>query len=453
MIKNIQQQKLAQRFSPSQIQLMNMLAMPALVFEQYLANEIESNPALDADYTPETSSEDTPSDEAAGENTAGADEASGEDRDDFDLADYMYEDEAPDYVPTSSQRDDPPQSDRNTFIAAQSAQNTFVEHLLDQLRMEPLSEDQMTIGRYIIGNLDADGYLRRTPEAIADDLAFSVGVNASPQQVEQVLEVIRGFDPPGVGAHSLQDCLSLQLRQMENTPSVRLARRIVSDFFPALGKKNYAQIQERTGCSREELAGAVEEIARLNPKPGGAYSGTEEESSLDVTPDFIIRVEDDQVEVSLCEADSLPALRVSRQYTDLLDGLSKIAKPTKSQQETAAFVRSKIDAARWFIDAVYGLASGLPKRTSSASYATILRQNGPQAMVCDSALVVNSVHTTPYWVYYNGLPTIYRKVAFCVDKGLGGVMFWEVSQDTTEGASLVKAACDAARFEWKNKEE
>ena len=124
MIKNIQQQKLAQRFSPSQIQLMNMLAMPALVFEQYLANEIESNPALDADYTPETSSEDTPSDEAAGENTAGADEASGEDRDDFDLADYMYEDEAPDYVPTSSQRDDPPQSDRNTFIAAQSAQNT-----------------------------------------------------------------------------------------------------------------------------------------------------------------------------------------------------------------------------------------------------------------------------------------------------------------------------------------
>ena len=354
MIKNIQQQKLAQRFSPSQIQLMNMLAMPALVFEQYLANEIESNPALDADYTPETSSEDTPSDEVAGENTTGADEASGEDRDDFDLADYMYEDEAPDYVPTSSQRDDPPQSDRNTFIAAQSAQNTFVEHLLDQLRMEPLSEDQMTIGRYIIGNLDADGYLRRTPEAIADDLAFSVGVNASPQQVEQVLEVIRGFDPPGVGAHSLQDCLSLQLRQMEDTPSVRLARRIVSDFFPALGKKNYAQIQERTGCSREELAGAVEEIARLNPKPGGAYSGTEEESSLDVTPDFIIRVEDDQVEVSLCEADSLPALRVSRQYTDLLDGLSRIAKPTRSQQETAAFVRSKIDAARWFIDAVAG---------------------------------------------------------------------------------------------------
>ena len=102
---------------------------------------------------------------------------------------------------------------------------------------------------------------------------------------------------------------------------------------------------------------------------------------------------------------------------------------------------------------VYGLASGLPKRTSSASYATILRQNGPQAMVCDSALVVNSVHTTPYWVYYNGLPTIYRKVAFSVDKGLGGIMFWEVSQDTTEGASLVKAACDAARFEWKNKEE
>lgn len=356
MIKNSLEQKLSQRFSPSQIQLMNMLAMPVLVFEQYLSNEIESNPALDiVDYSGESPQQDNPPEENPEENNPAENDESlaGDRQDDFDLSDYMYEDEAPDYVPSSSQKDEDA-GDRNSFIAAQRSQSSFVEHLLEQLQMESLTEKQMAIGRYIIGNLDANGYLRRSLEAVSDDLAFSVAVEASPQEIGQVLEIIQTFDPPGVGATSLQQCLLLQLRQQPDTPSTKLARRIVTDFFPALGKKNYDHILERAGCSREELSRAVEEIARLNPKPGGSYSPQAEDPSMDVTPDFIVRVDQGRVEVSLWGADNLPPLRISRQYTDLLNGLAKVEKPSKSQQETAAFVRNKIDAARWFIDAVAG---------------------------------------------------------------------------------------------------
>lgn len=352
MIKNTQEQKLAQRFSPLQIQLMNMLAMPALAFEEYLANEIESNPALEADY-PEPGETDAPSDPSQDEtddDTPAADPAEADN--DFDLEDYIYEDEAPDYVPSSSDRPDPQAGDRNTFIAAQGAQSSFTDHLTEQLLLEPLDETQRAIGRYIIGNLDPDGYLRRSTQEIADDLAFSGTADATAQQVEEVLDLIRTFDPPGVGAATLQQCLSLQLDQQPDTPAVTLARRIVSDYFPLLAKKNFDALLEKTGGSREELARAIEEIGRLNPKPGGAYLQGSEVSSSGVTPDFVVRIEDGRVETSLSESDHLPALRVSRQYAEMIRDLSKINAPTKSQQETAAFVRGKIDAARWFIEAV-----------------------------------------------------------------------------------------------------
>lgn len=334
-----------------------MLAMPALAFEEYLANEIESNPALEADFESESPQEEGDNTEAD-RNDSDTPEAdtrenngSDDEREDFDLTDYMYEDETPDYVPSwpANERDT---ADRNTFIAAQGAQSSFSEHLTEQLLLEPLDEKQMTIGRYIIGNLDPDGYLRRDPESVADDLAFSGAANASAQEVEQVLDVIRTFDPPGVAARSLQQCLMLQLDRLPDSPATVLARRIVADYFPALAKKNFDIILDKTGCSRAELSQAIEEISRLNPKPGGAYISAAEEASPGVTPDFVIRIEDAQVETQLSESDELPSLRVSRQYGELLDTLSKVSAPTKSQQETAAFVRGKIDAARWFIDAV-----------------------------------------------------------------------------------------------------
>lgn len=352
MIKNTLEQKLSQRFSPSQIQLMNMLAMPVVAFEEYLSNEIESNPALDADYSADPSeAEREPSADDTESSPAEEDASSPDDRDDFDISDYMYEDENPDYVP-SSQRDEE-DGDRNSFIAAQGAQNSFTEHLLGQLRMEPLTEKQMTIGRYIIGNIDSDGYLRRDLQSISDDLAFTASVDASEEEIRKVLEIIQTFDPPGVGALSLQQCLLLQLQEESDNPSTALARRVLTDFFDELSKKNYDRILERTGCSSEELSRAVSEIAHLNPKPGGNYSqGISEVQSLGVTPDFVIRIEDDQIEVGLSGMENIPQLKVSRQYSDMLRELGKVKKPSRSQQETVSFVRSKIDSARWFIDAV-----------------------------------------------------------------------------------------------------
>lgn len=357
MLKNSLEQKLSQRFSPSQIQLMNMLAMPALAFEQYLANEIESNPALDVDYGAEVPADENaetgPDDAGDDENGLddGLDSDFDDDGEDFDISDYMFEDEDPDYLPSNAADEDT--GDRNAFISAQGAQDSFAEHLTDQLQMEPLSEKQMTIGRYVIGNIDADGYLRRDPQAIADDLAFTVGVDASPEEVEGVLAVIRTFDPAGVGAASLQECLALQLDREPDSAAVRLARRIVGELFDALGKKNYDRIREKTTCSREDLAGALSEIARLNPKPGGSYTANPlAVQGLGVTPDFVLRIENNRVEVSLCGMENIPPLKISRQYTDMMRDLSGGKKLTKSQQETAAFVRGKIDAARWFIDAV-----------------------------------------------------------------------------------------------------
>ena len=290
MLKNTLQQKLSQRFSPSQIQLMNMLALPTVAFEQYLADELESNPALDEitsaqdDYTQDA-------DNAAEQDTDENDYTPEASSDDFDIQDYMFDDEDPDYVPSSSSSDT--SGDRNSFIASQSGQESFTAHLLEQLSLENLSERQMTIGRYIIGNIDSDGYLRTDLMSVSDYLAFTASMDVSTEEIKQVLSVIQSFDPPGVGATSLQQCLSIQLSSMAPSPAVDLAKIIVDEAFDDLGQKNFDRLAERLGCTRGQLSDAVNEIARLNPKPGNSYSqNTSSPSQLQVTPDFIIRVED-----------------------------------------------------------------------------------------------------------------------------------------------------------------
>lgn len=349
MLKNTLQQKLSQRFSPSQIQLMNMLALPTVAFEQYLADELESNPALDEitsaqdDYTQDA-------DNAAEQDTDENDYTPEASSDDFDIQDYMFDDEDPDYVPSSSSSDT--SGDRNSFIASQSGQESFTAHLLEQLSLENLSERQMTIGRYIIGNIDSDGYLRTDLMSVSDDLAFTASMDVSTEEIKQVLSVIQSFDPPGVGATSLQQCLSIQLSSMAPSPAVDLAKRIVDEAFDDLGKKNFDRLAEHLGCTRGQLSDAVNEIARLNPKPGNSYSqNTSSPSQLQVTPDFIIRVEDGQVEITLAQGNT-PRLKISPEYSGMLARLDRTDGKTRKEKDTAAFIKNKIDSARWFIDAV-----------------------------------------------------------------------------------------------------
>lgn len=350
MLKNTLQQKLSQRFSPSQIQLMNMLALPTVAFEQYLADELESNPALDEivssadDYAQDADDTSEPDTEENGDAQDAAN--------DFDIQDYMFDDEDPDYVPSSSSSGGDPPGDRNSFIASQSGQESFAAHLLEQLSLENLSERQMTIGRYIIGNIDSDGYLRADLMSVSDDLAFTAAMDVSQEEIKQVLSVIQGFDPPGVGATSLRQCLSIQLSAMPESPVIDLAKKIVEDAFDELGKKNFDRITERLGCTRGELSAAVTEISRLNPKPGNGYSqNTSSPSQLQITPDFTIRIEDGQVEISLAHGNA-PRLKISTEYSNMLASLDKTADKNRKEKETAAFIKNKIDSARWFIDAV-----------------------------------------------------------------------------------------------------
>ncbi|MDD4819338.1 MAG: RNA polymerase factor sigma-54 [Flavobacteriales bacterium] len=349
MLKNSLQQRLSQRLSPAQIQLMNILALPVLAFEQYVSSEIEANPALEADYEGNI-----PTDQDT--YTQDSDDAQREDSDDYsnditihsddDISKYMYDDDPQDDYPSSGTTEG-----RSAFLAAQSEGNTFVEHLLEQLSLEHITEKQKTIGRYIIGNIDPDGYLRRDIMSISDDIAFSTGEDMSESDIKDVLKIIQTFDPSGVGATSLKECLLIQLRALPSSYTTELCIKVVDEDFEHLSKKNFDKIIQHLGCSKEALVAAVEEISRLNPRPGGAFSSSAAlVEQTQITPDFTISIDGDNISISLNNA-HVPTLKVSKEYTRMLTE-STVENPSRAQKDTATFVKSKVDAARWFIDAV-----------------------------------------------------------------------------------------------------
>ena len=347
MLKNTLQQRLTQRLSPAQIQLMNILALPVLAFEQYVSSEIEANPALEADFDSASSqSDDYDQEQREDFQTEENDDFSNDIsiKSDEDISSYMSDDE-PDYYSSSTT------DGHSAFMASQSTGSTFTEHMLEQLSLESLSERQTVIGRYIIGNIDPDGYLRRDIMSVSDDLAFSLGMDVSEQEIKEVLKMIQTFDPSGVGASSLKECLLIQLNSAPQTANTALAKRVVEEEFEYLSKKNFDRIIQRIGCSKEELSMAIEEISHLNPRPGSSFSSSSGMAQqIQITPDFTISVDGEIISVALNNA-HVPVLKVSKEYSDMLKDVS-VEKPTRSQRDTAVFVKSKVDAARWFIDAV-----------------------------------------------------------------------------------------------------
>lgn len=343
-------QKLLQKLSPQQIQLMKLLQVPTAQLEQRIKEELEANPALDegtGELGEDISMDDLPPEGSTDSDDLGNEERNEIDDDSMDLSDYYDEDEGGDYKLKDNNYPDPDE-ERTIPIAVESS---FHEHLTDQLGLLKLDEKEYKMAEQIIGSIDEDGYLRREISAITDDLAFAQNVMCSDDEMEHVLKKVQGFDPPGVGARDLQECLLIQLhRHEQHGQSVENAIKIIQDHFELFTKKHYDKLEKSMGLTEEELKHAVDIILHLNPKPGSGYSSSRGENQY-VTPDFFITNNNGELQLTL-NARNAPELRISQSFKEMLHDYDKSKKKNKDQKEAVMFIKQKIDSARWFIDAI-----------------------------------------------------------------------------------------------------
>ncbi len=334
------QQKLLQKLSPQQIQVIKLLEIPTLQLEQRIKKELEENPVL------EMAEDQPPDDENDGANELRSDEDN--DNEEFSMDDYLPDDdEIPTYkLNTKNYSPD----DRHEDIPF-SVGTTFHEFLTEQLGLTYLTEEQKTLAEFIIGNIDDDGYLRRDLTSISDDLAFTQNLEVDPEELETILTVIQDFDPPGVAARDLQECLLLQTKR-KNDPALKRAEQIIRDFYPEFIKKHYEKIKQKLELTDDDLKQAIGEILKLNPKPGSSYSNPMNKSFHHIVPDFILDLVDNELQLTLNQK-NVPDLRLNDTYLDMLKTLQENRKANaKNQKEAATFVKQKVDSARWFIDAI-----------------------------------------------------------------------------------------------------
>jgi RNA polymerase sigma-54 factor len=349
MLKQSLQQKLQQKLSPQQIQLMKLLQVPTVALEQRIKEELEINPALEEGNDNDEQEDEKEMEDPFNTSNDGDEEAhSDQNRDDFDLSSYIDDDETPAYK-LAANNYSPDDEKREIPFAGGS---TFQEQLIDQLGLRGLNEDDYEIGVYLIGNLDEDGYMRRELEAIVDDLAFSMGIHTSEKEIERVLLEIQELDPPGIGARTLQECLLIQLRRKEHqTIETKTAAVILSDCMEDFSRKHYDRILKKLEMDEEDLKDAIKEILKLNPKPGNSQSDAGK-NTQHITPDFILYNNEGNLELQL-NSRNAPELRISRTYQEMLEHYSKSKKNNgKEQRDAVVFVKQKIDSARWFIDAI-----------------------------------------------------------------------------------------------------
>jgi RNA polymerase sigma-54 factor len=343
MLKQSLQQRLQQRISPQQIQFIRLLELPSIEMEERIKQEMEENPVLEEGY-------DSLPDDAEGENPFDTDEAAApadESNIDLSLGDYLTEDDIPDYklaeiTSRAERREEIP------FSQGYSLQ----EHLLEQLGLRELTERERKIGEYIIGNVDDDGYLRRDLNAITDDLIFKAGEVVDEAAIRAVLAVIRDFDPAGIAACNLQECLLLQLERKRPTPYTKQAIEILTRHFEAFARKHYEKIQRTMNMDEESLKQTLHEITSLNPKPGNNWSGATDTTMNQIIPDFTVEANNGELTLSM-NRQGIPDLHISREYTAMLrDYTGNKANQTSEMREALLFVKQKLDAAQWFIDAV-----------------------------------------------------------------------------------------------------
>ena len=342
-LKQRLQQKQLQRLSPQQIQLMKLLQIPTIALEQRIKEELEVNPALEEgpegdEFDDELS--DLKNDDEQDDYDESAD-------DEFSIEDYLDDDDIPDYklYANNTSADD---EERETPL---SGGYSFRDLLNEQLGMRVLSDQQRTIAETIIGNLDDDGYLRREIFAIVDDLAFTQNIHTNEDEVEDLLEVIQGFEPAGVGARNLQECLLLQLNKKEETEDIALAKTLITKMMDEFSKKHYSKICQRLDIDEEHLKKVLEQVLKLNPRPGDSLSDSTKVVQ-NIVADFMITNDDGKLELTL-NGRNAPQLKVSNQYKQMLRAYSEAkGKANKEQKEAVQFVKQKLDGAKWFIDAI-----------------------------------------------------------------------------------------------------
>ena len=340
MLKQRLQQKLLQKLSPQQIQMIKLLEVPTLQIEQRIKKELEENPALEEGAEEEDIPAETEEDQF---------DEKDKDQEEFTLDDYIEEDDIPDY--RLQEKNYSKNEDKRTEIPF-SVGFSFHEHLESQLGLRDLNDKQKILGEYILGNIDEDGYLRRELINIVDDLAFLQNVETTEGELEEVLNIIQDLEPAGVGARTLRECLLLQIEKRDTSqPSLKLAHTILDLYFEEFTKRHYDKIISRLGITEDEIKAAIDEILKLNPKPGGVYSDPFNKTSQPIIPDFILELSEDGFDLHL-NSKNLPELRLSSSYSEMLHTYSKDKSQKKEMRDAVLFVKQKIDSARWFIDAI-----------------------------------------------------------------------------------------------------
>ena len=340
MLKQSLQFKLSQKLSPQQIQLMKLIQLPTQAFEERIKQELEENMALERGK--EGESEDFETD-YRDDHIQDNDQINA---DDINVDDYLSDDEIPDYrlrVNNYSAEED----DKSIPYASGSS---FTEQLTDQLNTFPLEEENYLIAKFLIGSVDDSGYIRRPLLDLTDDLAFTQNIYTDVETIERALKVVQQLDPAGVGARDLQECLLIQLKRKPQSPDTEMAARIIENAFEKFTKKHYLKLQKKFNINETQLRDAIQEIERLNPKPGSSFTNNLR-SVEHVVPDFTIQIVEGELNLTL-NARNAPELHISKSYNEMLLGYKASKEKSKAQKEAVQFVKQKLDAAKWFIDAI-----------------------------------------------------------------------------------------------------
>jgi RNA polymerase sigma-54 factor len=336
------QQKLLQKLSPQQIQVIKLLELPTMLLEQRIKKELEENPVLELENE---NFESTDDDFSANDLKSKDDH----DNEEFSVSDYLNEEDYPAFRYNTQNTS---KGDKVTEIPF-SDSTSFHEYLLDQIRTVFLNEREKILAEYIIGSIDEDGYVRRELVSMVDDLEFSQNIKTNEAELIKVLRVVQELDPPGVGARNLRECLRLQIsrKNCQNT-AVSLAGQILKDSFDEFTRKHYDKILRKFGMDEETLKDAIEEILKLNPKPGGSFSDSINRANQSIIPDFILEILDDEFQLSLNQKNA-PELNISPYYSNMLRSYQENRGGlTRDNKEAVLFVKQKIDSAKWFIDAI-----------------------------------------------------------------------------------------------------